>query len=228
MGHLLFVQIACRPLSLWLYCLLLPVCLWWLQLHVSSRLRHMNLLVQYVFDMNFALIITAITCFDVLSAICSGRSCWWWVTNLPSQYACCNSTETEQLRTNFEEMVVPMFGACPSCVLDFTLLWCGYTCNPNQSSFVDYHGTTDHGEYITTFRICTDFCTKFYDACGDVDMGGVSVKQLVWFFISILVLLSQFPSAQSWCNYVAYTQPITIVIQDTDCFNDDGAKGTCA
>jgi hypothetical protein len=87
-------------------------------------------------------------------------------------------------------------------------------CSPNQGTFVDFHGYNPQGLAITTFRMCNSFCNAFYGACGDVDMGGVSVKQL-------------FPSAQAWCQYSTYTQPITVVLTDSNCLDSPDAVSTC-
>ena len=128
--------------------------------------------------------------------------------------ACCNSSETDILHTSFTTMVQPLFGSCPNCVTAFETLWCTYVCSPNQGTFVDFHGWNSQGQAVTTFRMCNHFCNSFYSACGDVDMGGVSVKQL-------------FPSAQAFCQYSTYTQPITIVLTDDKCLDDPSVPTTC-
>lgn len=61
---------------------------------------------------------------------------------------CCDETQMQQFDNSIQQ-AENLLGRCPSCMDNFARQYCDFTCNPNQSDFVEIisTGTTDKGKY---------------------------------------------------------------------------------
>jgi len=90
---------------------------------------------------------------------------------------CCDQNQTSEIASNFKELVEPMLGSCPACVKNLRQLWCGYTCSPNQGSFVNVTGADP---LRTTFYVSQGFAARLYESCQDVSFAGGTAVKLLW------------------------------------------------
>lgn len=109
------------------------------------------------------------------------------------QGLCCGETQIEQFLTNIQR-AKDIIGNCPSCLINFSQLFCDLTCNPNQASFAKvtkssiYNNSTPTITTTTTttptvtntpttklfaveeilYTINNDFVDGLYNSCKDV------------------------------------------------------------
>lgn len=99
---------------------------------------------------------------------------------------CCGQDQIESFLSSMKR-AKDVIGSCPSCLINFSQLFCDLTCNPNQASFVKVLKTTDYdnntnnnnkvGEAILTKSLAVDtisysitnkFVDGLYNSCKDV------------------------------------------------------------
>lgn len=106
--------------------------------------------------------------YDALTGICGDS---WRAVD----YACCDSAQIEQLKTNLAKADV-LIASCPACKDNFYQLFCHFTCSPNQSQFVDVLSTQTamNGKEIVNelnFFVDPEFASPFYDSCKSIKFG---------------------------------------------------------
>ncbi len=90
-------------------------------------------------------------------------------------YGCCSDIQIQQLLQNFQDIDM-IFGAdCPICAVNQKLLWCEFTCSPNQSDHVrpeNYYKYKHAGETwdvlnVTVLMSMNTTC-QLYQSCDKV------------------------------------------------------------
>lgn len=91
----------------------------------------------------------------------------------PAEAVCCSLDQLENLENNLKR-VDPLVSSCPACRKNFYDFFCGFTCSPDQSLFVN---VTDTGvskdtnkEIVTELTQYVDpvFAEQFFDSCKEV------------------------------------------------------------
>lgn len=86
---------------------------------------------------------------------------------------CCGETQIKNFLDQMQQARA-LIGGCPSCLINFSQLFCDLTCNPHQASFVQ---VTKSSPYLDTGRLAVDniqyntsnqFVTGLYNSCKDV------------------------------------------------------------
>eukprot|EP00164_Ancoracysta_twista_P013558 GFYU01021709.1.p1 GENE.GFYU01021709.1~~GFYU01021709.1.p1 ORF type:complete len:165 (-),score=33.87 GFYU01021709.1:192-647(-) len=96
-------------------------------------------------------------------------------------------------------------------------MWCGYECSPQQSVMVNVtkRGPISKQSLKSEFSICTSFCQKLYESCGDVVWNGKKIRET-------------FTSAEEFCpGQNTAISSIDIVLRDYNCFDYTEAVSTC-
>lgn len=89
---------------------------------------------------------------------------------------CCDQ---DQLETLVEQVkrAEAVIASCPACWYNFVQFWCGFTCSPNQSTFVNVTSVLpgdEEGEFVvnsTDYWVSDPFGSTFYDSCKDIKFG---------------------------------------------------------
>lgn len=96
---------------------------------------------------------------------------------------CCSSGQIGDFLKSIN-MVKSFIGSCPSCLINFTHLFCNLICNPSQSSFVK---VTKHSKYGNTsletvqeitYNISTKYVNGLFNSCKDVYSTQARVRAL--------------------------------------------------
>lgn len=85
---------------------------------------------------------------------------------------CCDSTQYGNLASNIGQ-IQGLFGRCPACFQNLVTFWCAYTCDPNQSMFVDVLTTAigSLGKPVvnhTMYSLTDAFSYGLFDSCDNV------------------------------------------------------------
>ena len=94
---------------------------------------------------------------------------------------CCDAGQIHALKSN---MALPaqLLSRCPACYRNFLELWCAYTCDPNQSQFVDvtkaysYNGSLSADTMDVYFS--QDYADSMYESCVGVQFPGGNVAAM--------------------------------------------------
>ncbi|KAG2372669.1 hypothetical protein C9374_003384 [Naegleria lovaniensis] len=142
---------------------------------------------------------------NVLSAMCP---------HLASQTVCCNTTQVDKMKDNFV-LLDMVFWRCPACVLNMKKMWCDFTCNNQQDTFVAISAMNPipkYKDYIAQvdFYLSTDFQNDLWANCKDDKMAAQPVKE-------------QYPNVQAFLQgLIQKSTPnpnITYVFQKLDAFD---------
>ncbi|KAK7060325.1 niemann-Pick type C-related protein 1 [Paramarasmius palmivorus] len=92
--------------------------------------------------------------------------------------SCCTGDQVEELASNFRQ-VEQLLSPCPACRNNFRSFFCGFTCSPNQATFLNVTSTKESntGELAvksTDFFVGERYGTAFYDSCKDVKLSASS------------------------------------------------------
>jgi len=96
-----------------------------------------------------------------------------------SSLSCCDRSQYAAVELNLQQ-AMNLFGTCPSCYDNFRLLWCSFTCSPDQSVFLDVTNaiTGSLGENVVTgvnFAISDQYAQNLWNSCDNVMFGGTGM-----------------------------------------------------
>lgn len=85
---------------------------------------------------------------------------------------CCSQEQIKQFLEQMQQ-AKNILGNCPSCLINFSQLFCDLTCNPNQASFAKVTESSKFNEHFQkvdqiSYNISEEFVTGLYNSCKDV------------------------------------------------------------
>lgn len=85
---------------------------------------------------------------------------------------CCDETQIKQFLESMQK-AKDIIGSCPSCLINFSHLFCDLTCNPNQASFAKVTKSTPYNDSTSTvdeilYTINNDYVNGLFESCKDV------------------------------------------------------------
>ncbi|KAI9144575.1 sterol-sensing domain of SREBP cleavage-activation-domain-containing protein [Paraphysoderma sedebokerense] len=96
-----------------------------------------------------------------------------------NQYAstnvCCDESQFDSLKQSLE-LAYNFVNSCPACWKNFKTFWCEFTCNPNQSTFVNVTSTamlSNKKKVVdgVDYYVNAEFGTKFFRSCEEIKFG---------------------------------------------------------
>ncbi|KAI7895499.1 sterol-sensing domain of SREBP cleavage-activation-domain-containing protein [Mucor mucedo] len=89
---------------------------------------------------------------------------------------CCDEGQLETLVAQVKQAEA-VIASCPACWHNFVQFWCGFTCSPNQSMFVNVTAVLagkKEGDLVVDgvdYWVGEGFGSQFYDSCKDIKFG---------------------------------------------------------
>ena len=112
---------------------------------------------------------------SILESLCPN-----FYVNNEDPAVCCDASQIISLKSN---MAVPsqLLSQCPACYRNFLELWCAYTCDPNQSQFVDVTRAKEYGDEMSAEEMTVywdqSYVDTMYDSCVGVQFAGMQFFQ---------------------------------------------------
>lgn len=98
---------------------------------------------------------------------------------------CCSAEQLKQYLDSIKR-AKDVLGSCPSCLINFSQLFCDLTCSPKQASFVKVKEASHYVDQNVTYervetigyQINDQFVLGLYDSCKDVVWSAIQAKAL--------------------------------------------------
>lgn len=113
---------------------------------------------------------------DELDQLCPALD----VLSKPNKPLCCGEEQIQQFLSSMKNYAIPFLGSCPSCLINFSQLFCDEICNPDQASFLKviasapYGNTTHFTVKEVNYNISNKFPIGMFNSCKNVYSTAIS------------------------------------------------------